>query len=363
MEDNIIEYLEVENIGPIKKAKIQTKQVNAFIGKNATGKSIIAKILQVNRENEDKKDYNIEEFFFKNSVVNYKSKNFNNKRLTLLDMFVKSLKKDMSLEFLNNDIKNRTKNIKDLENLELGDVEKKFKEILENLFSGRDSYYIPVERNLVPFFSSYGINLLSAKIPLPQYVIEFATEFRLAKDKIKSSKVFNFEYKFENEEDRVYFDENNYISLKNASSGIQAILPLYLTIEYLNSNSKKHYILEEPELNLFPKEQFEIVKYMIRNSASIIFITHSPYVLYSLNILLYAYKVGNLNKNAKELVEKIIPSEYWINPKDFSAYYFEKGEVKSFFDNSINDNILDNVSIELEEIFDELREIYFKVKK
>jgi len=352
MNNKILEKLEVKNLGPIKKAKIETKKVNIFIGENATGKSIIAKLLQVKRENEDLNDYNLGEFIVKGKTsINYEIERFPKKENTLLDKVLKSFEKDFSKEILSKDKKDFSK------------LKKEVEEILENLLAQKNSYYIPVERNLIPFFSSYGINLLVSKIPLPQYVVEFATEFRLAKDKIKSKKILNFEYKFEDDEDKLYFDKQNYISLKNDSSGIQTILPLYLTIEYLNKDGNKHYILEEPELNLFPKEQFELVKYMIKNSKSIIFITHSPYVLYSLNILLYAYKVGNINKNAKNLVEKIIPCEYWINPEDFSANYFKNGEVKSFFSNGIEDNILDDVSIELEEIFDELREIYLKVKK
>jgi len=344
MNNKILEKLEVKNLGPIKKAKIETKKVNVFIGKNATGKSIIAKLLQVKRENEDLNDYNLDEFIDdKNSFIKYKS-NFFKKNELINDFLLRNIRSNALRKILNK---------KDIE----------LQKLLEILLDEKKSYYIPVERNLVPFFSSYGINLLASKIPLPQYVIEFATEFRLAKDTIKSKRVFDFEYKFESEEDRIYIDNNSFISLKNASSGIQTILPLFITIEYLNTSSKKHYILEESELNLFPKEQFELVKYMIKNSESIIFITHSPYVLYSLNILLYAYKIGNISEKAKNLVEEIIPCEYWINSEDFSANYFKNGEVKSFFNNGIEDNILDDVSIELEEIFDELREIYLKVKK
>jgi len=352
MNNKILEKLKVKNLGPIKEAKIETKKVNVFIGENATGKSIIAKLLQVKRENENLNDYNLNEFIVKgNTSFIYKIEGFPKKENTLLDKVLKSFEKDVSREFLK-------KNKKDFSKLK-----KEVEEILENLLAQKNSYYIPVERNLVPFFSSYGINLLASKIPLPQYVIEFATEFRLAKDKIKSKKILDFEYKFESEEDRIYIDNNSFISLKNASSGIQTILPIYLTVEYLNKDGNKHYILEEPELNLFPKEQFELIKYMIKNSESIIFITHSPYVLYSLNILLYAYEIGNISEKAKNLVEKIISCEYWINPEDFSANYFENGEVKSFFNNGIEDNILDDVSGEFEEIFDELREIYLKVKK
>jgi hypothetical protein len=77
-----------------------------------------------------------------------------------------------------------------------------------------------------------------------------------------------------------------------------------------------------------------------------------------LNILLFAQKVGSLNEKAKKEVEKIVPSKYWIDAHEFSAYYFEDGEVRSFFNEMLEDNLLDNASNELEEIFDELSEIY-----
>jgi len=329
-----MEYLKVYNVGPIKKAKLNLKKINIFIGKNGSGKSVIAKLLQVKRENESFKDYGLDEFITNESKIEYKGYTKNG------SLFEKII----------NDIK--------LTVLSEEKISEEFHKILKTIYSQKQSFYIPVERNLVPFFSSYGINIMASKIPLPQYVLDFATEFRLAKDMIKQKEILQVKYKFENEEDKIFIDENNFISLKNASSGLQTLLPLYLTIEYLNNDTKRDYILEEPELNLFPKEQFEVVKFMVENSKSCVFVSHSPYVLFSLNILLFAQKVGSLNEKAKKEVEKIIPSKYWIDTNEFSAYYFEEGEVKSFFDEMLEDNLLDNASNELEEIFDELSEIY-----
>jgi len=341
------EYLYIKNVGPLKEAEIDIKKINVFIGENGTGKSIAAKLLQIKRENEGFEDYGLKEFIKENSLLEYKTdrKDNNKKLLDIFEEVIKELKKDGMNKVLK------------------GSISDELQELLEVMFIRKNSYYIPVERSLVPFFSSYGINLMSSKIPLPQYVSEFATEFRLAKDKIKEKYILGVVYKFENEEDKIFIGDN-VITLKNASSGIQTILPLYLTVDYLNMKSKKNYILEEPELNLFPKEQFEIVKFMIENSDSVLFVTHSPYVLYALNILLFAYKVGNLSNKIADEVNKIVDRKYWINPKEFSAYYFENGEVKSFFNGSLlDDNLLDDVSSEFEDIFDELKDIYKRAKK
>lgn len=39
------EYIQIENLGPIKKARIEIKPITILIGDNATGKSTIAKTI------------------------------------------------------------------------------------------------------------------------------------------------------------------------------------------------------------------------------------------------------------------------------------------------------------------------------
>ena len=335
------ETLQIKNTGPIKEANLTLKKVNLFIGKNGTGKSITGKILQISRYKELglslKKGYVLDNYIDENSVIKYESDVKHNKN-QLNEKVIKSL---LNLE--NKDDKQLVEIIK---NLALKEMEL------------QSSYYIPAERNIVPFLSSYGVNFFSAKIPLPDYILEFASNFRLAKDEVKEADIFEYKYKFENDEDRIYMDKDNYIFLNESSSGVQALLPLKLTIPYLNKEIKKDYILEEPELNLFPKEQFELVKFMVENSNSILFISHSPYILVALNILLFAYQVGNINEQTKKLVSKFIPQKFWINPDEFSGYCFDNGGVIDIARNGlISDNYLDDVNDELNNLFDELLEI------
>ena len=156
-----MEYLEAKNVGPIKKAELKLKKINVFIGKNGSGKSVIAKILQVKRENESFKDYGLDEFITNESMIKYNG--YSNK-IKVFEKIINNIKSIvLSEEKINEELHN----------------------ILKAIYSQKQSFYIPVERNLVPFFSSYGINIMASKIPLPQYVLDFATEFRLAKDMIK----------------------------------------------------------------------------------------------------------------------------------------------------------------------------------
>ena len=362
------EELIIEDVGPIKKINLEIKKVNLFIGKNGTGKSICGKILQIKRD--IFQDEKLEEKFGIKSYINNRSKieyiNHNNYERKLNDFFKKSKDKleinDIDEETLLHYLLNKDKVLNKNKKLAI-EIAIKILNFVLIKQSIQNSYYIPVERSMVPFLSSYGINFLSAKIPLPQYILEFASNFRLAKDYIKKMSIFDFTYRYENEEDRVYINKNDFISLKEASSGVQALLPLKLTVTYLNEEEKKKYILEEPELNLFPKEQFEIVKFMVENSDNIVFISHSPYIVSSLNLLLYAYKVGNFSDKTKKQVDKIIPQKYWINPNEFSAYYFYDGVAKNILSNGlIGENSIDDVADEFSDLYDEINEIYYEAK-
>jgi len=66
-------YIEIENVGPIKKAKIDLSKYVVLIGPQASGKSIIAKLIAIFRGREffDDVDSN-----FYNSLENYGLKSF-----------------------------------------------------------------------------------------------------------------------------------------------------------------------------------------------------------------------------------------------------------------------------------------------
>ena len=92
--------------------------------------------------------------------------------------------------------------------------------------------------------------------------------------------------------------------------------------------------------------------------------THSPYVLSTLNILIFAHKVAQMSKETKEQVKEFVKEEQWINPDDFSAYYLENGVARNIKSSRglISDNEIDDISEDIAGEFDSLMEIYREFK-
>ena len=93
------------------------------------------------------------------------------------------------------------------------------------------------------------------------------------------------------------------------------------------------------------------------NKHSFLIPTHSPYFLSAINDLLIAYKRGQINEVE---TNKIINKETWLNPDDLSVYELKKGKASSIFDKKlglISDNIIDDVSDEMNDEFERLLDI------
>lgn len=80
--------------------------------------------------------------------------------------------------------------------------------------------------------------------------------------------------------------------------------------------------LEEPELNLFPQTQTELVYWLLssikEHGDSLFVATHSPYILYAINNCLLGGLVGN--KVDKDNLLARINEHSWINPKDVAVW-------------------------------------------
>lgn len=161
-------------------------------------------------------------------------------------------------------------------------------------------------------------------------------------------------------------DEDDFFSLFNAASGYQSTIPIVLLIRYYSEMRKKSktFIIEEPELNLFPRTQQKLVQFLVDrtiNYANSMFLTtHSPYILTSLNNLMYAYKIG---QDYPSETESIIKKKYWQNPEDVSAYMlYPDGTATNIIDTEIGQIMtekIDEVSRELNDDFDKMLDLKY----
>lgn len=111
-------------------------------------------------------------------------------------------------------------------------------------------------------------------------------------------------------------------------------------------------IVEEPEQNLYPYSQIKVINFLIsclnenvRNS--LLITTHSPFILSTINNLLYASKI-----NSKKIEEK-----YKICEKNCCAYLCRNGDIIDIFDRQnkiIDTTVIDNCATILNQQFDDL---------
>lgn len=115
----------------------------------------------------------------------------------------------------------------------------------------------------------------------------------------------------------------------------------------LFKTTNSQFIIEEPEQNLFPETQRDLVYYFLQKCLNkegnrLTLTTHSPYVLYALNNCMMAGLVSD-KMEANEL-SKLKCNQSKINPVDVSIYEIREGVVRGTIqgeDGLISDNYFD----------------------
>jgi predicted ATP-dependent endonuclease of OLD family len=362
------EKLIIKNFGPIKSVELELKKVTVLIGEQGTGKSALAKLLYVLSNyfflfgNDDERKTIIESyglFFRPDTEINY-----NTDYYSVTCQFGK-----FAIE-LKDDVKKAYENIKEKPNSILIDW-------FDKLIS--DYIYVPAERiALTPI-----VRMLNApsrtlyRGSFDEFIVDFAQDYDTARRKIHEYVIphlNNVVFKMVNGLEKVVFN-NEELFLDQTSSGFQVSIPfVVLMAYYIQIKSINKFIIEEPELNLFPTAQYELIKFFIEKvnpiNSSVLVTTHSPYILTSLNNLIQAYLTGN-KRGRKQKTTDIIPHKYWLNLKDVTAYMLKyddaaKGVVHENIldeDGLIKAEKIDGVSRILNEEFDKLLNIEFGIKK
>ena len=135
------------------------------------------------------------------------------------------------------------------------------------------------------------------------------------------------------------------IELSRASSGQQEALPLLISILQFPRRDRT-LIIEEPEAHLFPEAQVEVLNFMVRQlgrrGGNIMFTTHSPYLLSSLNNRIVAHERGGSNGISIDRVR---------------AYSIEDGVARTLIDKEvglIHAEYIDSISERISDEFEKL---------
>ncbi|MCD8220934.1 MAG: ATP-binding protein [Clostridiales bacterium] len=167
------------------------------------------------------------------------------------------------------------------------------------------------------------------------------------------------EYQNANGEERLRLPDRHSVKINFASSGQQeAVWILNVLFYYLLNNKSAYFIIEEPEAHLYPNIQKLIAEYIAlakSKSNQILVTTHSPYLLGTLNNLLYAGELSE--KIDREELYKIVPSKCWLYADQFAAYYMDDGTPRSCMDTEgkqIESEVIDGASIRINEDYDKM---------
>lgn len=386
------EKLIIKNFGPIRSVELELGKITILIGEQATGKSTVAKVLSVCRyfsyivddSSTIGKDY--ESSFVRNALRDWGLNGFERD-----DSYIKYINEDYSLKIISEKIDLGDKQYFYFLNPKLTPKSERFKNLIKNyndLKPQREKlgiypdwsiphsflttdvkkvmnnpFYIQAERGLQSIFSL-------GKSSIQNLSDSLFNQFALLDKVLKGFKSetyikpLNIEYK--NIDGVPYFKGSNddtFYKLSQGASGYQSTIPIILSVKYYSEVEKRQrtFIIEEPEINLFPTAQKKLMQFFVESvnkyEHSFLIPTHSPYLLSALNDLLVAYKRGQ--KNEKE-TKKVIIKEAWLNPKDLSVYELKEGKALSILDEKlglISENILDDVSDEMNEEFEKLLDI------
>lgn len=388
----------VKNFGPIKEVDINLAKVTVFIGEQASGKSVLAKLaalLSNPMASEEKgsilnvispllRDFNIGNFLDKQSYAIFQDDKFafgfegnegfrfsSDQKINELfasaeNVLIDTLQEHAPLRKLlqGQDINDVNKLIQALPSLSLGIYADFFKLLFLR------TIYIPTERNLISVLSKSLFNLLKNDVELPIFIKTFGSEFESARKSLKEIDILllNLKYSFLEDTDQIILKNNKKINLTESSSGIQSIVPLVMVVEAAQNDKAKHlFIVEEPELNLYPTTQKALVEYLVEKCTHgdnrLIITTHSPYILTALNNCIQAKNVVNMHPESAEEVEKLVPSKYHLDYQDIAAYYVGDGTARSIMNEEfqmIDANQLDDVSEQLGSVFDKLLNLKYQ---
>ncbi|WP_075560014.1 AAA family ATPase [Parabacteroides timonensis] len=334
----MIRKLIIRNFGAIKSADIDLKDYNVFIGEQGSGKSTIAKLITIFEENATNlfqdKGFDLKPLFEEYNIASY----FNS------DTYIHYIGESVTISYLQGKF-----DFAISEGQAVGEREQ------------IKSLYIPAERFFVSTFSRSLATLVLNKAPIPDTLLKFASIYEKAKKKYPDYNVpiFNLLFQTNNSNETLLLkDSDKTIPFKDASSGMQSVIPLLMVLDYaVEEKEYSRFVVEEPELNLFPQTQVKLLHQMIGKCKKLTITTHSPYLLSAFNNLIEANNVLNADISKAAEVYKLVPQACVLDFDNVGAYKIEGGEVLSILDKEyrlIVADQIDSVADQESRIFSEL---------
>ena len=391
----------IQHFGAIKKCNtpIEIKKVTFFIGNQGSGKSTIAKLIATFIWIEKalvRGDYNKKWFErknrFKNTFLPYHRIENYLKENTFIQYEGEAYVITYEKEFL------------------------KFEEKKNNNYSLPQIMYVPSERNFIAYVKSPKELKLSSDA-----LKEFLTEFDNSKEIVKNLllPINDVILDYDKLNDTLSLKGEDYkIKLTEASSGFQSFAPIYMVSNYLVNTIKKDSgikvsmsgeeinrfrkeieqlykdkhlsdeqkriaisvlpqkfnktsfvnIVEEPEQNLFPTSQRDMLYSLLKINNEIaanklIITTHSPYLV---NYVSVAVEAGKLKQGAtagkEEELNAIVPISSAINADDLVIYQLNEKEgsvelLDSYEGIPSDENFLNNEIGRTNELFADLLDL------
>ncbi|GIM56057.1 hypothetical protein CAPN006_04510 [Capnocytophaga canimorsus] len=378
-----MEKLIIKNFGPISEAEIEIKKYTLLIGDTSTGKSIIAKLICIFEKCMIEGIQDIEKFKIllhnygmpflgKTTQIEYvKGNQF---------IFIEESTLNRSIS-VNSEMIRRALEIiaqqafKDEPIVSHKDEQiiKKGQDFLSSI-NEVSPIYIPAERM---FFSMLGKSisgLWANNVSVSKSYLDFAGYYEVAKKNSSKVNYSDLGFTYHNSNDKEYVEyKGQKLDIQYTSSGVQAILPLIVVLNYLAEtkkdleNSDQMICVEEPEISLFPQRQKELVEHIVsivnRINSRLVITTHSPYVLSAFNNMMLASNTAIEKEERKEEIKNIISEDKWIRYEDVSAYEVKDGKVISLLDEEfkgLDVNAIDKVSDIITEQVDQLISIRYE---
>lgn len=300
-----MKHLVIRNLGPLKEADVELKRINVIIGSQSSGKSCVLKTACYCTWVEKRIELTQTSDFFA------KDGNFLNEleRFHKLKGYIKS---DTFISYES-----------DFMVFSYDNATKTFRfEWKEDRWNYRRSKvtYIPAERNLVAAIPNW-FQVKFADDNIRDFMADWEAARQATQEDITVLNLgVSYHYDANTKSDKVKVSDGVTLDFTNTSSGLQSVIPLFVHLNHitkikhdriesfanlqensilltkLEEEDKKdaytnfvhtHHcdiFLEEPEANLFPPTQSNLVEWLLNktkgeHSSNLFVATHSPYIL------------------------------------------------------------------------------------